>query len=226
MGLLATAADVGAASLRVRADPAAHPGLRGPGGLRPGAAVRDRGLQLRPPGRAVPRGYFRYAPELVDYLLSVPPTQRLRIQGLQGGRWQHFRADAVWPFADELWLAWEAKSDEVPNAEISAATVRQANTHLSGAAADLRQQIPPGSRTLIATPRAEIHPSATPLLADNVHRVGVDQVLALAEDTVRAWRAVRARASGLSHDELRQVFTEDFRSRTILASQLLQRLVE
>jgi len=172
------------------------------------------------------RGYFRYAPELVDYLLSVPPTQRLRIQGLQGGRWQHFRADAVWPFADELWLAWEAKSDEVPNAEISAATVRQANTHLSGAAADLRQQIPPGSRTLIATPRAEIHPSATPLLADNVHRVGVDQVLALAEDTVRAWRAVRARASGLSHDELRQVFTEDFRSRTILASQLLQRLVE
>ena len=34
--------------------------------------------------------YFRYAPELVDYLLSVPPGQRLNIQGLRGGSWQPF----------------------------------------------------------------------------------------------------------------------------------------
>lgn len=34
--------------------------------------------------------YFQHAPELVDYLLSVPAAERLRIQGLQGGRWQKF----------------------------------------------------------------------------------------------------------------------------------------
>jgi hypothetical protein len=34
--------------------------------------------------------YFQYAPELVDHLLSVPETERLRIQGLRGGRWQGF----------------------------------------------------------------------------------------------------------------------------------------
>ena len=34
--------------------------------------------------------YFQYAPELVDHLLSVPPTERLRIQGVQGRRWQRF----------------------------------------------------------------------------------------------------------------------------------------
>ena len=34
--------------------------------------------------------YFQYAPELVDYLLSVPPRQRLGLQGLEGGRWQRF----------------------------------------------------------------------------------------------------------------------------------------
>jgi hypothetical protein len=34
--------------------------------------------------------YFEHAPELVDHLLSVPPAERLRIQGLQGGRWQKF----------------------------------------------------------------------------------------------------------------------------------------
>jgi len=34
--------------------------------------------------------YFQYAPELVDYLLSVPPGRRLNIQGLRGGSWQPF----------------------------------------------------------------------------------------------------------------------------------------
>jgi hypothetical protein len=29
--------------------------------------------------------YFHYAPELVDYLVSVPPQQRLTMQGLRGG---------------------------------------------------------------------------------------------------------------------------------------------
>ncbi len=37
--------------------------------------------------------YFQYAPELVDHLLSVPPAERLRMQGLRGVRgewWQAF----------------------------------------------------------------------------------------------------------------------------------------
>jgi hypothetical protein len=34
--------------------------------------------------------YFQNAPELVEYLLSVPPAQRLGVQGLRGGRWQKF----------------------------------------------------------------------------------------------------------------------------------------
>jgi hypothetical protein len=34
--------------------------------------------------------YFRYAPELGDYLLSVPPPLRIKVQGLQGGRWQRY----------------------------------------------------------------------------------------------------------------------------------------
>jgi len=34
--------------------------------------------------------YFEHAPELVGYLRSVPPAQRLSMQGLRGGRWQGF----------------------------------------------------------------------------------------------------------------------------------------
>jgi hypothetical protein len=34
--------------------------------------------------------YFAQAPELTGYLLSVPAPDRLRVQGLRGGRWQGF----------------------------------------------------------------------------------------------------------------------------------------
>lgn len=34
--------------------------------------------------------YFEHAPELTNYLLSVPPEGRLIAQGLRGGRWQPF----------------------------------------------------------------------------------------------------------------------------------------
>ena len=34
--------------------------------------------------------YFQYAPEMVDYLVSVPPEQRLTMKGLRGGPWQKF----------------------------------------------------------------------------------------------------------------------------------------
>jgi VIT1/CCC1 family predicted Fe2+/Mn2+ transporter len=38
--------------------------------------------------------YFDQAPELAPYLLSVPPEQRLQVQGITGGRWQAYRTVA------------------------------------------------------------------------------------------------------------------------------------
>ena len=38
--------------------------------------------------------YFDCAPELTNYLASVPPSRRLAIQGLRGGYWQGFRTIA------------------------------------------------------------------------------------------------------------------------------------
>jgi hypothetical protein len=52
------------------------------------SGIEDYGYALR---IARLRGYyFRYAPELVDYLLSVPPAERMRVQGMRGGAWQPF----------------------------------------------------------------------------------------------------------------------------------------
>src|SRR5271154_5672563 len=38
--------------------------------------------------------YFDQAPELLEYLLSVPANERLRVQGLTASRWQSWRTIA------------------------------------------------------------------------------------------------------------------------------------
>jgi hypothetical protein len=56
------------------------------------SGVEDFGYARR---IALLRGYyFDNAPELAPYLLSVPVSDRLRVQGLPGGRWQDFRTVA------------------------------------------------------------------------------------------------------------------------------------
>ena len=57
------------------------------------SGIEDKGYARR---IALLRGYyFDNAPELAPYLLSVPPADRLRVQGLGGDpRWQEFRTVA------------------------------------------------------------------------------------------------------------------------------------
>ena len=90
LGLIATASDVGAAFY-------AFGLLLLPTLAFVGLVTFDRVLQsgIEDYGYAQRiarlRGYyFQHAPELVDYLLSVPPGQRLAVQGMHGGRWQRF----------------------------------------------------------------------------------------------------------------------------------------
>jgi hypothetical protein len=56
------------------------------------SGIEDYGYARR---IALLRGYyFDNAPELAPYLLSVPPSERLHVQGLGGGRWQALRSVA------------------------------------------------------------------------------------------------------------------------------------
>ena len=57
------------------------------------SGIEDFGYAIR---IARLRGYyFQHAPELAGYLLSVPPAERLRLQGIEGGRWQKFQTVAA-----------------------------------------------------------------------------------------------------------------------------------
>ncbi len=56
------------------------------------SGTEDQGYARR---IALLRGYyFDHAPEITPYLLSVPPQERLHVQGLGGGRWQALRTVA------------------------------------------------------------------------------------------------------------------------------------
>ena len=56
------------------------------------SGVEDYGYARR---IALLRGfYFDSAPEVTPYLLSVPEAERVRVQGVGGGRWQGFRTVA------------------------------------------------------------------------------------------------------------------------------------
>jgi hypothetical protein len=56
------------------------------------SGIEDQGYARR---IALLRGYyFDNAPELAPYLLSVPPSERLRVQGLWAGTWQGYRTVA------------------------------------------------------------------------------------------------------------------------------------
>jgi len=56
------------------------------------SGIEDRGYAAR---IALLRGYyFDNAPELAPYLLSVPPSDRLAVQGIVYSRWQGFRTVA------------------------------------------------------------------------------------------------------------------------------------
>jgi hypothetical protein len=56
------------------------------------SGIEDYGYARR---IALLRGYyFDNAPELAPYLLSVPPAERLQVQGLVAGRWQALRSVA------------------------------------------------------------------------------------------------------------------------------------
>lgn len=133
--------------------------------------------------------------------------------------------DVEWVPLAGPWLAIEAKSNEAPQGEIGADTIRQANTHLRWMAE--RQggnTIPPGSLVVIATPRTMIKATTAALCDDFVRVVEPEEVRELAHEAVRAWREVRGRGAGLDETALHVLVRQRFQRNGILGSQLIERL--
>jgi hypothetical protein len=132
--------------------------------------------------------------------------------------------DVEWSVDSGPWITVEAKSDESPQGEIGTRTVDQANRHLRWMAAHRRETVPPGSLSIIATPRVLMSTTASDLAQDFVRVADIEEFRELADDAVSAWREIRGRGAGLKGEDLVSLVRERFERNGILGATVFQRL--
>lgn len=135
------------------------------------------------------------------------------------------RCDSLWCWANYLWIALEAKSEQKPAGLVSHRYIRQANDQLRLLASDRSVPAAPvGSITVIVSPRPGVDPEAAKGAEDHVHLVHPDVISGLAEDTQVAWQIVLAQSSGRGESALSALVTTTFNQRGLLPTQVRERL--
>jgi hypothetical protein len=135
------------------------------------------------------------------------------------------RADTVWRWSDEMWVAWEAKSEAKDETDISADDIRQANTHLRAASKDLDEEVPPGSHIFLVSGKSTVHEAARALAAEQLAFTLIDDVQQIAEKVEAVWMSLQGRLlSDAELDELRLSVLREFTGAGVLPSQVLQAL--
>lgn len=137
------------------------------------------------------------------------------------------RCDSVWLWDNELWLAVEAKSDHEPRGVVPHKDVRQANDQLRLLASDREtDQIPPGSATVLVSPKPGIHKDGIAGAEPHVHFARPDLIGEVAYDLGAAWIEMLAKTVGRGLPQLRELVADVLSSRGVLPSQLLDRLTQ
>lgn len=135
------------------------------------------------------------------------------------------RCDSTWCWQDQLWLAIEAKSEEQPTGEIPHRDIRQAGDQLRLLCGDRgKDSPPPGSATVIVSPKPAINADGIKGAERHVHVVSPDVILGLAEDTAAAWDDILAAVAGQSGASLRNLIAAALARYSVLPTQVADRL--
>lgn len=135
------------------------------------------------------------------------------------------RCDSVWCWDNELWLALEAKSNHEPTGLVPPKDIRQVNDQLRLLAKDRGiESAPPESATVIISPKPGIDPDAITAAEHHVHFVAPAHVSELAQDVASAWESIFSARTHRTLPQLRELVTQTFSARGILASQIHERL--
>ncbi|WP_166786474.1 DEAD/DEAH box helicase [Cryobacterium sp. TMT2-15-1] len=98
------------------------------------------------------------------------------------------RADSVWCWDNELWMTLEAKSEHKPEGAIGLDDVRQTNHHLEFLAADLNAGIPPGSVSIMISPKDVFKSDAMVIAEAFTYKVDPETMRDLALSAERLWK--------------------------------------
>lgn len=101
--------------------------------------------------------------------------------------------------------------------------LRQANTHLRAASADLDEEVPPGSRIFLVSGKSTVHDAARALAADELCFTLIDDVQHIAEKVEAVWMSLQGLLlSDADSEELRISVLNEFRNASVLPSTVLQ----
>ena len=109
--------------------------------------------------------------------------------------------DGAWRDGDRAWLIWEAKTEELPDGKVSAAEVRQANSHADWIRHHFAWPEPGTVVTLLVTPKTEAHENVAGVPAEELHRVSPTTVREIAADAVSVHRQLAGELVGMSDEE-------------------------
>jgi hypothetical protein len=139
------------------------------------------------------------------------------------------RCDSTWCFDNALWIALEAKSDHQTTGLVSTKDVRAATGQLRILASDRHHDhIPPGSITVMVSPKPAVDPTAAASVStdDHLYLVPPETILGIAKDTEAAWKDVIAGVTGRTTDELQALVVDVFQRYGILPSHIRERLAD
>lgn len=134
------------------------------------------------------------------------------------------RADSAW-LLPQLWIALEAKSEQLAGGSIGANYVRQTNSQLDMIAHDEGlENYPEGSVSVIISPKMSVKPDAVPAANRNVYLVSPDTIMELAKETKQVWSEIRVFTT--DHDDLgqRNKLAKALWDNGLLPSQVKERL--
>lgn len=135
------------------------------------------------------------------------------------------RCDSTWCWSNHLWLAVEAKSDHEPTGVVPHKDIRQANDQLRLLCNDRdRDAPPPGSATVIVSPKPAVHPDGVAGAETHVHLTQPSVLLQLAHDTAAAWDDVLGAREGRDDSGLKELIRAVFDRHGVLPSQVAERL--
>jgi hypothetical protein len=117
--------------------------------------------------------------------------------------------DSVWRDGERVWILLEAKTEVDASQPLSAGQVRQATTHPQWVANTFSWPEPRTTLVSIVTHQTDVHDDAR-AVAGEVFMVAPEIVRDLATRTLAVYREIRARAVGLSEEEIARAFAVGF----------------
>ena len=135
------------------------------------------------------------------------------------------RCDSVWCWNNTRWVAIEAKREQEPNGLIPHRDIRQINDQLRLLQNDRSaSQIPPGSATVLISPRTNLEPDAMGAAEDHTFLTTPGEVLAIANAVAMAWNTLSRPSEAVGRPARRRHILKHFRDHGVLPSLVADKL--